>query len=97
MSLFTLLEELDDPVHRSAFVELCIIGRAFSRKWILTKGILRMLQVSAKQNEIVLPAETNALFLDFEQQMWEKGDGERFSSLYPNPNSLAKSGGERHV
>ncbi|KAL4935617.1 hypothetical protein BDV06DRAFT_206638 [Aspergillus oleicola] len=42
MSLFTLLEDLDSPLSRKAFIDLCVIARAFSRKWILTKGMLSM-------------------------------------------------------
>ncbi|OJJ97427.1 hypothetical protein ASPACDRAFT_80335 [Aspergillus aculeatus ATCC 16872] len=97
MALFTLLEVLDHPVpeYKTSFTELCVCARALSRKWILMKGILRMIQVSAQKNSVVLPPETDALFTEFEQVMWESKDRERFKSLYPNPNSLSKTAGDR--
>ncbi|KAL4963641.1 fungal specific transcription factor domain-containing protein [Aspergillus stella-maris] len=97
MSLFTLLEDLDSSDSRKAFIDLCVIARAFSRKWILMKGILRMIQVSAKNEGVVFPDETKALFMDFESLWREKRDGELLSSLYPNPNSLHETGGDRRV
>lgn len=97
MALFTLLEVLDhpEPEYKTSFTELCVFARALSRKWTLMKGILRMIQVSAQKNSVVLPPETDALFTEFEQAMWESKDRERFKSLYPNPNSLSKTGGDR--
>ncbi|KAL4793693.1 hypothetical protein BDV19DRAFT_390898 [Aspergillus venezuelensis] len=97
MSLFTLLEDLDSPESRKAFIDLCVIARAFSRKWILMKGILRMIQVSAKNEGLVFPDETKALSMNFESLWKKKRDGELFSSLYPNPNSLHKTGGDRRA
>ncbi|OJJ95245.1 hypothetical protein ASPACDRAFT_36771 [Aspergillus aculeatus ATCC 16872] len=96
MALFTLVEELDHGVdHRTAFTELCVIARTFARKWTLMKGILRMLQVSAQKNAVALPPETHALFVDFEERMWGPAQREQFRSLYPNPSSLAETGGDR--
>ncbi|RAH76607.1 hypothetical protein BO86DRAFT_404540 [Aspergillus japonicus CBS 114.51] len=96
MALFTLVEELaGSPDHRNAFTELCMIARTFARKWTLMKGILRMLHVSAQKDGVALPPETHALFVDFSDKMWGRAQRDRFRSLYPNPSSLAESGGDR--
>ncbi|KAF9887267.1 hypothetical protein FE257_010395 [Aspergillus nanangensis] len=91
-SLFILLEDLDDPVNRTTFVDLCIIARAFSRRFAFAKGTLRMVQVSASQMQVSLPKETDALFTDFETQAWREKDAQKFSSLYPHLPSLVSKG-----
>ncbi|KAL4890685.1 hypothetical protein BDV59DRAFT_183979 [Aspergillus ambiguus] len=95
IGLFTLLEELDDPHNRNAFVELCIIGRAFSRRFPFAKGTLRMVQVSARETKVSLPAETDALFTDFEAQSWRENDAQGFSSFYPHFSTVIRHGHER--
>ncbi|PYH80499.1 hypothetical protein BO82DRAFT_433285 [Aspergillus uvarum CBS 121591] len=83
------------PDHRNAFTELCIIARTFARKWTFMKGILRMLHVSAQKDGVALPPETHALFVDFSDRVWGRAQRDRFRSLYPNPSSLAETGGDR--
>lgn len=95
IGLFTLLEELDDPHNRNAFVELCIIGRAFSRRFQFAKGTLRMVQMSAREMKVVLPPETDALFTDFETQSWRGKDAQGFSSIYPHFSTVIRHGRER--
>ncbi|KAL4908496.1 hypothetical protein BDW74DRAFT_188479 [Aspergillus multicolor] len=97
ISLFTLLEELDDLGNRNAFIELCVMSRLISRKSVIMKGILRMLQGSAKQNNISLPVEVDALFVEFEDKIWNKEGKRKFRSLYPNLISMHKTGGDRSV
>ncbi|RDH26973.1 hypothetical protein BDQ94DRAFT_185660 [Aspergillus welwitschiae] len=65
-ALFTLLSELGDLEHKSAFAELCVVARACSHRWPLMKGLMRMLQLSARKNHVSLLPETHALFVDFE-------------------------------
>lgn len=84
VTIFTLLEELDTPRNRDAFIELCVVLRAISRRWILAKEMLRLIQLTARNAQISMPEETEALFADFETQAWESKDRDRFSSLYPN-------------
>lgn len=84
VSLFTLLEGFDTAENRQAFVELCIAQRALSRLWALGKGVLRAVQLTARQMELPLPPETEALFADFEGLAWSESDSDRFSSMYPN-------------
>ncbi|RAK95629.1 uncharacterized protein BO80DRAFT_439252 [Aspergillus ibericus CBS 121593] len=95
IGLFTLMESLDSPANRNAFIELCIIARAFSRRFPLAKGILRMIQLSANQTQVVLPEETDALFTDFETLAWKERDAQEFSSFYPHFQSVVQQGPTR--
>ncbi|KAI3002245.1 transcriptional regulator family: Fungal Specific TF [Aspergillus niger] len=95
IGMFTLMEALDSTDNRNAFVELCIIARAFSRRFPLAKGILRMIQLSATQTEVALPEETDALFTDFETLGWKQRDAKEFSSFYPHFSSVVQQGPAR--
>ncbi|OKL57428.1 hypothetical protein UA08_07042 [Talaromyces atroroseus] len=46
-SMFTLLDALDDDSNRKAFTELAVVTRACAHRWMLSKGILRMIQLNA--------------------------------------------------
>jgi hypothetical protein len=99
IGMFTLLEALDSPNsdnrNRAAFIELCIVARAFARRFPLAKGILRMIQLSANQMQVVLPAETDALFTDFETRSWDGKDRRAFSTFYPNFVTAVRQGATR--
>ncbi|KAF5855358.1 hypothetical protein ETB97_009361 [Aspergillus alliaceus] len=95
IGLFTLLEALDVLENRKAFVELCIFARAMSRRFALAKGIMRMIQVTAKQMEVNLPEETDALFVDFETETWRDRDAQEFSSFYPHFSTVIRQGKSR--
>ncbi|KAB8068205.1 hypothetical protein BDV29DRAFT_184942 [Aspergillus leporis] len=97
ISLFTLLEALDAPENRKAFIELCIFARAISRRFALGKGIMRMIQVTASQAQVSLPEETDALFLDFETQTWRDKDSQAFSSFYPHFSTVIRQGKARET
>ncbi|KAE8154583.1 hypothetical protein BDV25DRAFT_126445 [Aspergillus avenaceus] len=81
LSLFVLLEGLDDADNREAFTNLSIAAKAASRRWALGKGILRAIQLTARKMAVTLPPDTDALFSDL---CWESKDLERLSSQYPN-------------
>ncbi|KAH2847874.1 hypothetical protein KXW36_007523, partial [Aspergillus fumigatus] len=91
------LDALDSPDtrNRAAFIEMCIVARAFARRFPLAKGILRMIQLSANQMQVVLPAETDALFTDFETRSWEGKDRHTFSTFYPNFARVVRQGAAR--
>ncbi|KAH1430351.1 hypothetical protein KXX32_004046 [Aspergillus fumigatus] len=97
IGMFTLLDALDSPDtrNRAAFIEMCIVARAFARRFPLAKGILRMIQLSANQMQVVLPAETDALFTDFETRSWEGKDRQTFSTFYPNFARVVRQGAAR--
>lgn len=84
VSLFTLLEGLDDPANREAFTNLSIAAKTASRRWTLGKGMLRAVQVTAGKMAVSMPPETDLLFADFEQQIRNSKDREGLNSLYPN-------------
>ena len=84
VALFSLLEGLDDDENAAAFIDLCIILCALSRRWLLAKGMLRLIQLTARLKGIVLPSPTRSLFLEFGSKSWKQRDRKRFSSLYPN-------------
>lgn len=85
IALFVLLDELENPSNRRAFIDLCSTAKVLSKQWFLMKGILRMLQITARQKRISLPLETEHLLQDFETNMWRQDSGRRrLSSAFPN-------------
>lgn len=93
VSMFTLLPYLEDNERNGkAFTSLSIAAKAFSNRWSLGKGMLRLFQVTSKQMEIKLPTETDALFTDFETNTWSREDRKIFSSQYPNFINSMKGG-----
>lgn len=94
-ALYTLLGALDSTENRNAFTELCILARAFSRRFPLAKGILRMIQLTAQQRHVSLPEETDALFTDFVAESWTEKDHEGFSSFYPHFGTVIENGPTR--
>lgn len=92
VSMFTLLEHLGEEANREALVSLSGAAKAFSHRWELGKGMLRLFQVTAKQMEVTLPAETDAIFTDFETRFWSSADRKVFSSQYPNFANSMKHG-----
>jgi len=92
VSMYTLLEALDDEENRDAFVSLSIAAKAASHRWALGKGMLRLVQLTAKQMEVSLPPETEALFSDFEAKLWRHQDRKALSSQYPHFTHSMKRG-----
>lgn len=60
----TLLEHLDDPTNREAFISLCTIAKSFARRWAYGEEMLRSVQATASHLGISLPCETHVLFED---------------------------------
>lgn len=85
IALFVLLEELNNPFSRHAFIELCTAAKVLSKQWFVAKSILRMVQITARKMNIILPLETEPLFKDFETGTWHQERGRRrLSSAFPN-------------
>ena len=82
--LFVLLEDLNAPGSSQAFVELLVIARSMARRFQLARGILRLVQLSAREQNIILPEEAQQLYKDFELEWFRTGGAEQFSSSYPN-------------
>lgn len=83
MAESTLLEDLDNPDSQKAFVNLCMASKAAVRRWSLGKAMLRAIQMAAKELDVTLPSETDALFSDLEGK-WTSRRAEDISSRYPN-------------
>src|SRR4051794_21634128 len=79
----TLLEYLDNPASRKAFIDFCVVSKAAARLWPSGKEMLRALQVAAKELAVTLPSETDALFSDIESN-WSPRETKDISSKYPN-------------
>lgn len=84
VALFMLLDDLGSEPRRAAFVELCVAARAASRRFKLGKGILRLVQLTAKQMEVDLPPEMAKLFQEFEAKSWGSKEAQHYSSQYPH-------------
>jgi hypothetical protein len=86
----TLLEDIDNPVSRKAFIELCIMSKAAARRWPLGKGMMRALQGAAKELAIHLPSEIDALFADIDSS-WSSRDKDHIRGTYTNSAVYLKS------
>ncbi|KAL4735393.1 hypothetical protein BDV11DRAFT_196097 [Aspergillus similis] len=94
-ALYALLGALDSDENRIAFTELCTTARAFSRRYPFAKGVMRMLQLTARQMQVTLPEETDALFSSFAAEAWSEKDREGFSSFYPHWGTVIRNGPTR--
>lgn len=84
VSLFTLLEDLETVASRQAFIDLVVLARSMARRCQLARGILRLVQLTARQEKITLPEEVRAILQDFEVEWYRGRDAHKFSSYYPN-------------
>lgn len=84
VSLFTLLEDLETVLSRQAFVDLVVLARSMARRCQLARGMLRLIQLTARQEKITLPEEVRAILQDFEVEWYRGRDVDKFSSYYPN-------------
>ncbi|KAL2816453.1 hypothetical protein BJX63DRAFT_387377 [Aspergillus granulosus] len=66
-ALFILLEALHDPANRDAFISLTVAAGAFSRRWECPRAVFRSLQNTARERGIVMPPETDPIFMDLDQ------------------------------
>lgn len=55
LAQLALIEHLDDIANRDAFVSLSVAAKVFSRRWILGRGLLRSIQVTARQLKVLSP------------------------------------------
>ena len=70
IAAFTLLEVLETrPDSQEAFYKLCIILKAASRRFRVNRGVLRLLEKTAKEKAIRLPLGCDQLLADFNNAM----------------------------
>jgi len=62
LALLTLLEHVEHEGRRRAFVSMCIVLRAASRRFRVAKGILKLVRDTAIDRGVTLPRETEQLF-----------------------------------
>jgi len=66
VAAFVLLEDLESrPDSQTAFHNLCIVIRAASRRFSVNRGVLRLLDSTAKEKCVTLPPESAELLADF--------------------------------
>lgn len=83
VSMYTLLDSLSDEENQEAFLALSIAAEAASHRWVLARGMLRLVQLRSIQMEVSLPSKAEALFSDFEARVWTHQDRKALSSQYP--------------
>jgi hypothetical protein len=70
IAAFVLLEDLDNrPASQRAFYKLCLVLRAASRRFGVTRNVLRLLYRTAKEKHITLPNNCPDLLADFSTTM----------------------------
>lgn len=83
IAVFVLLTDLDSEESAHAFFEAAVALRAASRRFLLAKGMMRMVQLTAYQTHITIPPRADKLFRDF-GKTWKSEETKRFSSELPN-------------
>ncbi|PYH43447.1 putative C6 transcription factor [Aspergillus saccharolyticus JOP 1030-1] len=63
-ALIALLDGLDDPDNREAFITLCIAARSLTRRWDGGGDLLGIVRTTAKARGVRLPTETQSLFMN---------------------------------
>lgn len=63
LSLFALLDQLTNEENKRAFIGLCFCMHAASKRFVVGKGIMRLLQVTAWERGIALPNEVERLLV----------------------------------
>ena len=61
-ALFTLLDDVEEPNNREAFITLSIAAKSFSRRWESSRAVLATLRTTAHERGVTLPIETDSLF-----------------------------------
>ncbi|OQV06012.1 Fungal Zn2-Cys6 binuclear cluster domain-containing protein [Cladophialophora immunda] len=64
VAAFALLEDLDRPDCQGAFYKLCIVLRAASRRFRVCKSVLRLLEKTANEINVVVPGGCAELLAD---------------------------------
>ncbi|KAL4894869.1 hypothetical protein BDV59DRAFT_175146 [Aspergillus ambiguus] len=65
-ALFTLLDDLEQPDNRAAFISLTVSAKALSRRWGSCKLILQAVEATAHDSKTFLPTETDPLFAELD-------------------------------
>ena len=82
-ALLVLTDDLDNLDSRSDFLKMCRTLTFASRRWLLIKGMYRLVQITTRKKHEELPEDIKRLFPDSETKYWRPGDTQPFSSAYP--------------
>lgn len=74
ISLFALIDDLDDAVSHSAFRSLCTPAISLAKRWPLHRGILQLVNISVRQKRKDPPDDIRQVFEDFEKRYWRRED-----------------------
>ncbi|GFF42399.1 hypothetical protein IFM58399_06596 [Aspergillus lentulus] len=91
IALLVLLERLDVPENRDAFINLSIAAKAASRRWSSSKAALDRIRTRAIIHGLHLPTETDSLFADFGKRPKNEPSAE---SPFTMADTLETSDGE---
>ncbi|KAF5862069.1 hypothetical protein ETB97_012216 [Aspergillus alliaceus] len=83
-ALFILIDDLNEEKSHNAFLHLAKAALSFGRRWLLTKGMFRLVQIATNQANGFLPPDIIGLFKEFERRLWRPEDRRHFSRAYPN-------------
>lgn len=84
VALLGLLSDFEDADSRQIFADLCSLASQQATRWPLTLVLLRMVQWTANDMDVVLGPQCKAIFdyLDSLEQTWQ--DRYMFNSDFPN-------------
>lgn len=90
VAMFILMEDLEDPGSQSDFLILAKAATSFAKRWLLHKGMFRLVQLSTQRTVKDMPSDIQRFFSDFESKYWKPEDVQRFSSRYPNFGAMIR-------
>lgn len=84
------IDHLDNYEVHDNFHDVCLVLSSISRRWMLMRGHVRMLFITAEQRGQILPERTRQLLSYVARDSWKPGDHKFFgNSTFPN-YALAK-------
>ncbi|KAB8336725.1 hypothetical protein FH972_021034 [Carpinus fangiana] len=94
LAMFALLDGTQqEEEQRRAFERLCRAALVAARIWVLAKGQLRLLQLTARHMNVRLPPVVEGWLGEFERNVWTRDDVARYSSMYLNYALLVQAEG----
>lgn len=90
VAMFILMEDLDNPHSQTDFLTLASAATSFASRWLLHKGMFRLVQLTTQRTVSQVPTDIQRFFNDFESKHWRPADVQRFSSRYPNFGAMIR-------
>lgn len=83
-ALYTLMDDLSDTAGHTAFRELCMPAISMAKRWLIVRGMLRLVRIQAKLRGKTIPEDIRRALNDFERRYWRPEDQQQFRSCYPD-------------